>query len=194
MPTGALLGATSAPSERSGQVHPPTAQGEAPMLPSICRRSLPLAAGVCSLLLGLALVSPATLANQTLRYQITAGADDAEELLLSGEVDLTSSDLEITEDGDDNQLVGLRFTDIELPQGLPILGAYIQFTTDEDDKSTPIPSTCHRGRGERRHAAAFTEDRKTSAPAPAPPSRSPGPASRPGPSSTRPARPSARRI
>jgi hypothetical protein len=107
------------------------------MFSSICRRSLPLAAGACSLLVGLAIVSPATLANQTVGYQINADADDAEEVLLTGEVDLTSSDLEITEDGGDNQLVGLRFTGIDLPQGLPILGAYIQFTTDEDDKSSP---------------------------------------------------------
>ena len=126
------------------------------MYPSVRRRPLLLVAGACALLLGLAIASTATLANQTIRYQITADADDAEEILATGEVVLTSSDLEITEDGGDNQLVGLRFTDIDLPQGLPILGAYIQFTTDEDDKSTPNFDVLIEGEA-AGHAAAFTE-------------------------------------
>jgi|GEM_PF-933888 len=113
-------------------------------------------AGLCALLLALVALSPAAMANQTLRYQIAAGADDAEEDLASGAVDLSSSDLEITEDDPGvPQLIGLRFSGIDLPRGLPILGAYIQFTTDEDDKNRDPFAVTVQGEASA-DAAAFT--------------------------------------
>lgn len=51
----------------------------------------------------------------------------------------TSTDLELGDDPDYNgndQIVGLRFTDVKLPRGAQITNAYIQFTTDEISRGT----------------------------------------------------------
>jgi hypothetical protein len=61
--------------------------------------------------------------------QVASGADDAEEKS-SGSVSLTSSDIELVFDGG-LQTAGLRFTGINIPQGVVITSAYIQFTVDE---------------------------------------------------------------
>lgn len=53
----------------------------------------------------------------------------------SGEIYVNSSDLEMVFDGG-NQIVGLRFTDISLPNGAQIDRAYIQFSVDETSSST----------------------------------------------------------
>lgn len=60
---------------------------------------------------------------------IANGNDDAEESD-AGAMYLNSSDLELVNDGND-QTVGLRFTNVYIPQGAEIISAYIQFTTDE---------------------------------------------------------------
>jgi len=65
-----------------------------------------------------------------------ASADDAEERLSTGTVSLTSTDIEIIRDGGTDQLIGLRFQNINIPQGSAILSANIQFTVDETDSST----------------------------------------------------------
>lgn len=75
------------------------------------------------------------------RYQIAAGEDDIEEYIAGasqtqpvGSFDQGSSDLELgSEDGDgtDPQLVGLRFTNIDLTANDEVTAAYIQFTVDE---------------------------------------------------------------
>jgi hypothetical protein len=63
----------------------------------------------------------------TIEKRIAVGADDAEEEL-SGphNVSLTSGDLELGEDKNE-QLVGMRFTDLDIPQGILILDAWLQF-------------------------------------------------------------------
>ncbi len=69
--------------------------------------------------------------------QVSSSDDDAEEDLSDGSIDLTSSDLELAvEDNrwpisDDNQQIGIRFTNITVPQGANIVSAAIRFTTDE---------------------------------------------------------------
>lgn len=93
-----------------------------------------LAGAIATATLAASMLSPIAQANQTLRYQIITSSDDAEEF--AGVMDIGSSDLELTEDNaGDAQYIGLRFNGIEVPQGLPILGAYLQFRTDEDDKN-----------------------------------------------------------
>lgn len=67
-----------------------------------------------------------------LAIPVSASSDDAEEELTSGEMDLSSSDLELIYDGG-NQLVGIRFNNVAIPQDATIHRAYIQFQTDEDD-------------------------------------------------------------
>ena len=61
--------------------------------------------------------------------QVNQSLDDAEEDS-TGDMSMSSSDLEMVTDGL-NQVVGLRFNDIMIPQGAVINSAYIQFQTDE---------------------------------------------------------------
>ena len=68
---------------------------------------------------------------------ITGGNDDAEEHLDEGDIDTSSSDLEMPyEDSgtppSDLQLIGLRFQNVEIPAGVTIESAYIQFTADNE--------------------------------------------------------------
>jgi parallel beta-helix repeat protein len=61
--------------------------------------------------------------------RVAAGSDDAEESA-SGDMNLTSSDLELVYAGS-NQIVGMRFIGVDIPQGATIASAYIQFQVDE---------------------------------------------------------------
>jgi hypothetical protein len=63
--------------------------------------------------------------------KIANSSDDAEERVNSRAVSLGSSDLELTEDGNNQQLIGMRFAHVYIPQGTNISNAYIQFETDE---------------------------------------------------------------
>ena len=70
--------------------------------------------------------------------QINDDADDAEEGMINGMLTITSSDLELGEydtwtqnDVEQGlQTIGLKFNDITIPPGAPILAASIQFTAD----------------------------------------------------------------
>ena len=62
--------------------------------------------------------------------RVSAGEDDAEENLTAGSVSISSSDLELINDGTD-QRVGIRFSGIEIPKGATVTKAYIQFTAHE---------------------------------------------------------------
>jgi hypothetical protein len=59
--------------------------------------------------------------------------DDVEERLSTGDMYTDSSDLEIGYDGSKEQLVGLRFTDINVPNGANVTRAYLEFVADEID-------------------------------------------------------------
>jgi hypothetical protein len=67
--------------------------------------------------------------------RISSGADDYEQYVASGDMDNGSSDLEITEEGSpaSDQLIGLRFNGVDVPQGANITSAYVQFHVDEVD-------------------------------------------------------------
>ncbi len=71
-----------------------------------------------------------TVVSTTIERRIVNGSDDAEERV-SGNVSRSSSDLELVFDAGGNQLVGLRFTELAIPQGAIISNAYVQFKTDE---------------------------------------------------------------
>jgi len=96
------------------------------------------------------------------KVAIAYGADDAEEFMVagvdSGYVDLTSSDLELcTEDDDEQQVIGLIFRDIQIPASATIDSAYIQFTCDDDDNQEgPLPIDIH-GFAEANTSAPFIE-------------------------------------
>ena len=70
----------------------------------------------------------------TLERRVSAGSDDAEQR--GSSIDLSSSDLELVMDGSTNQVVGIRFTNITIPQGRTIQSAWIQFETDEAQSET----------------------------------------------------------
>lgn len=61
---------------------------------------------------------------------IISGADDAEEVVSSGRINLSSTDLEMIQE-DKEQLVGLRFNNLCIPHDATITSAWIQFTVDE---------------------------------------------------------------
>ena len=70
---------------------------------------------------------------RTASVRIATGSDDAEETV-AGNIDLTSSDLELVDDTNqngDNQTVGMRFPGLNIPAGATITKAYIQFSVDE---------------------------------------------------------------
>jgi fibro-slime domain-containing protein/uncharacterized repeat protein (TIGR01451 family) len=63
--------------------------------------------------------------SSTIDVRISQSSDDAEED--KKKVDLDSSDLDINE----KEFVGLRFNDIEVPQGAAIINAYVKFTVED---------------------------------------------------------------
>lgn len=69
--------------------------------------------------------------TETINRYVTAGADDAEENVGTGAVDLASSDLELYKDSGVEQLVGMRFQNLTIPQGATIDAASVEFTVDE---------------------------------------------------------------
>lgn len=69
---------------------------------------------------------------------VQSALDDMEERM-DGSLDYDSSDLEITWENPTetdvmNQLIGIRFADLAIPQGATITDAYIQFSVDEPNK------------------------------------------------------------
>ncbi|NIU21759.1 MAG: hypothetical protein GWN79_23055, partial [Actinobacteria bacterium] len=63
---------------------------------------------------------------------VSEGADDAEESLSGGSVSLGSSALELGQNGSKDQVVGLRFQPVAVPQGVRVLGAWVQLVADRD--------------------------------------------------------------
>ncbi|MEY4934042.1 MAG: hypothetical protein RIS64_401 [Bacteroidota bacterium] len=79
----------------------------------------------------------------TIVVPVNRSSDDAEQNISSGSVDLTSTDLELANEGGTTpQEVGMRFNTINIPKNAAITNAYIQFTTDETD-SNPVALTIY---------------------------------------------------
>ena len=76
-------------------------------------------------------VNPTTGQVNTVEIRISASSDDAEEKSASGVVVLGSSDLEFVDEDAPQQIVGMRFNNLSIPQNATITNAYIQFQTDE---------------------------------------------------------------
>lgn len=90
------------------------------------------------------------------RFPVVNSADDAEESE-KGEVSLTSSDLELVEDGS-TQTVGLRFEGVNLDKDIEIEQAYIQFTSDEKSEKK---ATLTLSVEDTDDAKPFTKKRKS---------------------------------
>lgn len=78
---------------------------------------------------------------------VGASSDDAEENTATGAVNVSSLDLELVRDSSRTQVVGLRFTGVNLPRGATIREAWLQFTVDEATP-TPTPAAPLTVRGE----------------------------------------------
>ncbi|MGB0984701.1 MAG: VPS10 domain-containing protein [Saprospiraceae bacterium] len=64
---------------------------------------------------------------------ITSGSNDVEQNRATGVITASSSDLELCSDGSKSQYVGLRFENLNIPQGAIINNAYIKFRAAESD-------------------------------------------------------------
>src|SRR5204863_9584546 len=74
-------------------------------------------------------VTASSTTTTTVEVRVATNSYDAEEQA-AGTVSLTSSDLELVNDGD-NQTVGMRFAGLTIPPGATIKTAYLQFKVDE---------------------------------------------------------------
>ncbi|GJL79850.1 MAG: hypothetical protein NPINA01_28390 [Nitrospinaceae bacterium] len=89
-----------------------------------------------------------------LDIRVASGSDDAEERA-SGDMSLTSSDLELTFDAGGDQTIGMRFNGVNIPAGATITKAYVQFQADESHSG----STSLTVRGQAAaNAATFTSE------------------------------------
>jgi hypothetical protein len=68
--------------------------------------------------------------DEIVTRRVQSGNDDAEEFS-DGEMYLNSTDLELVTGDGENQTIGIRFTDLDIPQGATITSATVQFTVDE---------------------------------------------------------------
>ncbi len=88
-------------------------------------------------LLFFVLAIPQYLQAATINVRVSRGDDDAEERVSDGQMELGSSDLELIYDSSrGNQVVGIRFQNIQIPNGYNITGAYIEFSADETSSTT----------------------------------------------------------
>src|SRR6266513_2052395 len=78
----------------------------------------------------------ATANAATIEARTAASADDAEEAIATSAVNLSSSDLELIQDGSTPQIVGMRWIGLPIPQGATITAAYIQFSAKESQTTT----------------------------------------------------------
>jgi hypothetical protein len=72
----------------------------------------------------------------SISLRVAAGEDDAEEATSSGgSVSLGSGSLELGQNGSKLQTVGIRFRNVDIPRGVRIEGARLQFTADRQESS-----------------------------------------------------------
>jgi uncharacterized protein YjdB/PKD repeat protein len=72
----------------------------------------------------------------SVEVRVSTSADDAEEAA-DGSMYITSSDLELVRDSED-QTVGMRFTGLAIPGDASISAAYVQFQVDEGTSETTV--------------------------------------------------------
>ncbi len=72
----------------------------------------------------------------TICSQVSQSSDDAEERP-NGSINLTSSDLEMVRDGNNDQVVGIRFTGFNIPKGAAIVDAFLHFKVKDDSNVNP---------------------------------------------------------
>jgi PKD repeat protein len=80
--------------------------------------------------------------SSPINIRIAQSADDVEESTSNGNMLLDSTDLEFgydnAEDVGSEQMLGLRFLNVGIPQGATITNAYLEFTVDETGTATTV--------------------------------------------------------
>ncbi|MFB0552056.1 MAG: hypothetical protein ACETWQ_01975 [Phycisphaerae bacterium] len=104
----------------------------------MCRKLISL----ISLVLVLSLFGANVAFGDSIEIPVAVESDDAEEAP-DGDIDLDSSDLEFMYDNDvtnpdDLQVVGIRFVDVQIPQGENILSAVVRFDADDVDDAEHV--------------------------------------------------------
>ena len=69
---------------------------------------------------------------------IAIGADDAEETVSSGAMNLTSSDIDLITNGGTQLIAGMRFQAVSILRAATIHRAYLQFQADENDSGPAV--------------------------------------------------------
>jgi len=99
-----------------------------------------------SFVLVLSLVGANVALGDVIEIPVAVESDDAEEDVggsANFEIDLASSDIELMYDNDpndplDEQVVGLRFVDVQIPKGENIISAAVRFDADDVDDSEHV--------------------------------------------------------
>lgn len=71
--------------------------------------------------------------RKTVISQVSSGNNDAEEQVSNGDMNRGSSDLEFFLDGSKKQLIGIRFKNLDIPQGTEIKSAVLEFEVDKQE-------------------------------------------------------------
>jgi type IV pilus assembly protein PilY1 len=97
-------------------------------------------------LLFVAITLPQLVGASTIDVRVSTGDDDAEELVSDGDMLRGNGDLELIADpgyhGGD-QIVGIRFQNINIPNSYAVTNAYIEFTADETNNTNPCNLTIY---------------------------------------------------
>lgn len=67
--------------------------------------------------------------------RVGSSTDDAEQNAGTGTVSVTNADLELTADGATQQIIGVRFFNLNIPKGATITNAYLEFTPRNDGQT-----------------------------------------------------------
>lgn len=86
-------------------------------------------------------VNSTNVPSGSITRQISQSSDDAEQTVSSGAMSLTGNTLSIPQEGSTDQLVGLRFQNLTIPQGAVITSAQIQFTANNNQTSSTVNVT-----------------------------------------------------
>jgi len=86
---------------------------------------------------------PPPVHSGTLEIRVSSGDDDAEERVSDGDMSRGSSDLELAYEGSSQQVVGIRFQNVQVPQGATVSNAYIEFSCDETNNVDPCNLTIY---------------------------------------------------
>ena len=107
----------------------------------MCRR---LICSVCLVLVVGLVGTNVAFGGKVWESRVSSGNDDAEQDVIGGGMDLSSSDLEIFDDGG-VQVIGLRFVDIPIPKGAIVDNAFVELTCDETKSGTQPVSVLIEG-------------------------------------------------